>query len=121
GCGVSPCKTGTGFLTYRLAAGTESADAIDVTLAVGDAAAQTTRVARKTRAASGSIEVDFHAYPKAQPLTVTLTARLGDDILATATQATTAGARCTTLSFDLAAVSGGDVDMSDATDLVDDG
>jgi hypothetical protein len=114
GCSTDRCKKGTLFLSYTLTSGAEAADAIDVTLAIGTAAAQTMSVARKSRGASGSIEVDFATYPAGKSLALTLTARAGAQLLASASQTATAGASCSALSFTLDAsaadMAGGDAD-----------
>jgi hypothetical protein len=112
GCGTDRCKAGTAFLTYSLGAGAAAADTVDVALSIGGAPAQTMTVSRKTRASSGSIEVDFSSYPTGRSLTFTLTARVGTQVLASATQMTTAMAGCTSLSFTLSAATN---DLAGAT------
>src|SRR5262249_42621297 len=89
-CSTSQCNPGTVLLRYTLTGGAEAANTIDVTLTIGAAPARTMRVRRQTRAASGSIEVDFGVYPKDQSLTFTLTARTNDLLLGSASDTTTA-------------------------------
>jgi sulfatase modifying factor 1 len=125
-CSAQRCKDGTLFLSYALINGAETADTIDVTLRIGDGEAQTRTVSRTTRAAS--IEVDFGAYPEGQLLAVTVTARAGENVLASASQTTTATTSCTVLSFaldrnagdlgesDLAGIDGG-LDLANGSDL----
>jgi formylglycine-generating enzyme required for sulfatase activity len=99
GCSTDRCKKGTVFLSYTLTGGAESAATIDVTLAIGNGAAQTKSVSRKS--GDKSIEVDLAAYPSGQSLTFTLTARAGGTVLASASKMVTAMPGCTTLSFEL--------------------
>jgi formylglycine-generating enzyme required for sulfatase activity len=101
-CSTSPCNPETVLLEYTLSGGAEAATTIDVTLTIGAAQSHTMKVQRRTRAASGSIEVDFGVYPKGQSITLTLTARRDDDVsLASASATTTAMAGCTILMFKL--------------------
>ena len=94
-CSTDRCKNGTVYLSYAVTGGAESANTIDVTLAISGGAAQTKNVPRKS--GDKSIEVDFAAYPSGQSLTFTLTARAGDAVLAWASQTMTAVPGCTAL------------------------
>jgi hypothetical protein len=115
-CSPPQCKDQTIFVSYSLLHGADAANLIDVTVAIGSDAARTTTVARKTMAASGSIEVGFASYPSGKLLAFTLTARANDRVLASASQTTTALPRCTTLSLVL---DGSAPDRSDLADLAE--
>ncbi len=109
-CTTDPCKEGTLFLTYSLSGGAEVADTIDVTIAVGGGAPRTMSVHR-AGGATGSIEVDFDAYPSGQSLAVTLAARGAGGARAASSQTTTAAPGCTALMF---ALDGGARDLAGA-------
>jgi len=100
-CGTDACTPGTVLLSYSLINGAEAADTIDITLSIDGGAQQTMTVTRKTTGASGSIEVDFGSYPSGRSLALTLTAKMGDAVLASSSQTGTANPNCTALSFTL--------------------
>jgi|GEM_PF-1606501 len=96
-CATDHCKERTLFLTYTLVGDAQSADAIDVTLAIDGSVPQTMRVPRHLR--DSTIEVDFANYPKGQVLTLTLATVAG--VPASGSQTVTASPRCTTIAFTL--------------------
>lgn len=114
GCAADHCKQGTLFLSYTLAGGAEAADTLDVTLAVAGAEAQTRSVVRPNRGTSGSIVVDFVTYPTGQSLALTLSARSGNDVLASSSTTTTASPGCSAVSLALSG-SQSPPDLSTAT------
>jgi hypothetical protein len=99
-CGSERCKEGTALLSFTLLDGAEAASSFDLTLTIAGTTASR-NLARKTRRASGSIEIAFAHYPSGQPIVVGLAARAGNQILASSTLAITASPGCTTLSLTL--------------------
>jgi hypothetical protein len=73
GC-TDRCKEGSLYLSYTLPASAQSADTINVTIAIGSGAPKTIPVSRKTRSATASIEIDFASYPQDQQLNIALSA-----------------------------------------------
>lgn len=121
-CSTDRCKDGSLFVRYALPADAETANSINVTLAIANGSPQTKNIARKS--GDSSIEIDFAAsYPKGQPLTVTVSALSANGVIASATQTTTAAANCTALSFTLVdtVVEGSDLGTPDLGSPADDG
>jgi hypothetical protein len=111
-CSSVPCKPETIFISYELDAGAAQANAIDVILSIGNAAPRTKSISRK--AGDESIEVDFGTYPTGQTLQLTLVARAGSDVLASASRRIVASPGCTAFALSLAVTSG---DLGVAGDL----
>jgi formylglycine-generating enzyme required for sulfatase activity len=118
-CSNNQCNPGTVLLKYTLSGGAEAANTIDVVLAIGGAAARTMTIHRKTSASSGSIEVEFGTYPKAQSLAFTLFARKDDTVLGSASATTMAMPSCTALLLKLSGNAGGapDLDLTAPLDM----
>lgn len=110
GCSTDRCKQGTLFISYALNGAAQSADTIDVTLAIGSNPAQTKTVARN--GSNQSIQVDFATYPKGLTLTLTLTANQNGMPVATSTQTVTAMTGCTAVSVALDGAGSGDLSTS---------
>jgi formylglycine-generating enzyme len=112
-CSTERCKKGTVLLTVSLTNGAEAANYLDVGLAIDSGETQTRSVTHVSGSSSGTIEVDFSAYPSGKSLAFIVTARADEQTLATMSETTTAIATCTALSFTLDAVGVADLAGSD--------
>jgi hypothetical protein len=108
GCRSATCKSGTILLTVTFEGDAANADRIDVTVAV-DGTTLRSEGGHVPQIASGTLELDFmNGYPKAQTISITLTAfdhgrQVGEGHADNV--ALTAG--CTALALDVRALDGG--------------
>ncbi len=114
GCGTRPCKHGTVLLSLRFSNGAEQADFVDVGVSIDGSSPVTQSAAHTMSATAGTLELDFSTYPANKAITIEVTARAGNQVLAQSTQPVTAGAACTSLSIALDAkrFDGGAADLA---------
>jgi Right handed beta helix region len=105
GCGgTKSCKDKTVLVSLTLGQGAAAADSFDVTVVVGTNTLTANGIARKSQAATGTLEIDFpDGYPSGQSIEVTVTAKQGGTLVGTGMNGTTLRNACATLGIQIGA------------------
>ena len=103
GCGTRSCKSGTFFVTVILGGMATDADSVEAVAALPDGSELRQRFPWPKGGSSGSLEVDFAAYPDGKSVTVRINAFAGAARLATAQTTLTAKPGCSVATVDFSA------------------
>ncbi len=103
GCGTSTCKSGTFFITVILGGMAADADSVEAVAALPDGSELRQRFAWPKGGPSGSLEVDFAAYPDGKSVTLRINAFAGAARLGSAATTLIAKPGCSVATVDFSA------------------